>query len=389
GFTTPGMSGNFADGQLLLTTGPYQSVASWNRMRVDVRAFHTSFVFQQGDPDPASNVQKGDGFTFALSSRFTYGGGVAGGGLGYQGLTDSVAIKFDLVDNAGEGMNSVGVFTGGAAPTTPAENLDGTGINLGSGHPLRADIDYDGIDLTLTLTDTTAPDHTWTHAFAVDIPAALSASTGYVGSTAGTGELFARQSVSSWPYTRATPADGVNKPPQITTPAQVILEEPTAVVLGGGATDDGGADNLTYNWMVVSTPAGATPQITPIDSPHFPAAAPRPLDRIGAYTLVLTARDAQGLITTSPVTYVLAPKVTSLDVGPTAAILQAGETARFTAVPLDQFGGPMTLPGPVAWQVLSGPGAIDSTGLYTAPADPTGTAVVGAVVPVRQVVPGE
>ena len=389
GFTTPGMSGNFADGQLLLTTGPYQSVASWNRMRVDVRAFHTSFVFQQSDADVASDSAVGDGFTFALSSRFTFGGGVAGGGLGYQGLTDSVAIKFDLVDNAGEGMNSVGVYTGGAAPTTPAVSLDGTAIDLRSGHPIRADIDYDGNDLTLTLTDTTAPNDTWTHSFAVDIPAALSASTGYVGFTAGTGELFARQTISSWTYTVATTADGINKPPQITTPARVILEEPTAVVLGGGAIDDGGTGNLSYNWTVVSTPAGASPQVTPIDSPDFPAAARISLDRVGAYTFLLTARDAQGLITSSSVSYVLAPKVTSLDVGPQAAILQAGETARFTSVPLDQFGGPMTLPGPVAWQVLSGPGTIDSTGLYTAPADQTGTAVVRAVVPVSQLVAAE
>jgi hypothetical protein len=389
GFTTPGMSGNFDDGQLLLTNGPYQSVAFWDRMRVDARAFHSSFVFQQGDPNPASNEQRGDGFTFALSSRFTFGGGVAGGGLGYQGLTDSVAIKFDLVDNAGEGSNSVGVFTGGAAPTTPAVSLDGTGIDLRSGHPLRADIDYDGIDLTLTLTDTTAPDHTWTHTFAVDIPAALQTSTAYVGFTAGTGELFTRQSISSWTYTVATPADGVNKPPQITTPTRVILEEPTAVVLGGGAIDDGGTDNLTYNWTVVSTPAGASPQVTLIDSPDYPAAARVSLDRIGAYTFLLIARDAQGLITTSSVSYVLAPKITSLDVGPQAAILQAGETARFIAVPLDQFGGPMTLPGPVAWQVLSGPGTIDSTGVYTAPTDQTGTAVVRAVVPVSQLIAGE
>ena len=72
------------------------------------------------------------------------GPGVAGGGLGYQGLTNSVAVKFDLVDNAGEGGHSVGVFTGGADPTMPAVRLDGTPIHLHAQHPIRADLAYDG-----------------------------------------------------------------------------------------------------------------------------------------------------------------------------------------------------------------------------------------------------
>ena len=99
-------------GPLLLTDGPFQARAAWAPTPVDVRAFHTSFVFRQ-DGEPA---QKGDGFTFALTGTPDQPAGRAGGGLGYAGLTDSVAIKFDLVDNAGEGVNSVGLYTGGADP---------------------------------------------------------------------------------------------------------------------------------------------------------------------------------------------------------------------------------------------------------------------------------
>src|SRR3954464_6238541 len=176
-------------GPLLLTDGPFQARAAWAPTPVDVRAFHTSFVFHQGG-EPA---RKGDGFTFALTGNPNQPAGTAGGGLGYAGLTDSVAIKFDLVDNAGEGVNSVGLYTGGADPTTPAVSLAGTPINLQSGHPFRADIGYDGTVLTLTLTDTPAPDQTWTHQFPVNVPAAVRSPTGYVGFTAGTGALFADQ----------------------------------------------------------------------------------------------------------------------------------------------------------------------------------------------------
>jgi hypothetical protein len=381
GFTplrlTGGLSAGYDTGELLLTTGPYQRIAVFAPTRVNVRAFHTSFVFRQdGGPGPI-----GDGFTFALAASNAPFFGTAGGGLGYQGLTDSVAIKFDLVDNAGEGTDSVGVYANGAAPTTPAVTLAGTGIDLHAGHPLRADLAYDGVNLNLTLTDTTAPAHTWTHSFAVNVPAEIGSETAYAGFTAGTGALFARQAIESWTYAEDTPAPAANDPPVFTTPARVILESPTEVTLGGGATDDGGAQNLTYTWTVASTPGGAAPQVSPITSPDYPAAARVTLDKIGAYTFVLTARDAQGLISTSPVTYVLAPKVTTLDVGPQAATIQAGGTAKFVATPLDQFGRPMQLPGRVSWQVVFGLGTIDQAGLYTAPAGQTGPAEIRAVVP--------
>src|SRR6476620_3986463 len=193
GFTAAGLPGGlpagYAAGDLLLTDGPFQAAAVWAPAPVHVQAFQTSFVFRlEGEPG-----RLGDGFTFALSGAKPAGPGAAGGGLGYAGIADSVAIKFDLVDNAGEGGHSVGVFTGGAEPTVPAVRLDDSPIHLHAQHPIRADLAYDGAVLTVTLTDTVLPDQTWAHQFSVDIPAAVRASTALAGFTAGTGELFARQ----------------------------------------------------------------------------------------------------------------------------------------------------------------------------------------------------
>jgi hypothetical protein len=195
-------------GDLLLTDGPFQARAVWAPDRVPVGAFETSFVFrQEGEPG-----RLGDGFTFAITSSDDNIGqpDTAGAGLGYQGIADSVAIKFDLVDNAGEGGQSVGVFTGGAEPTVPAVRLDDTPIHLHAQDPIRADIAYDGSVLTLTLTDTALPDHTWTHQFPVDIPAAVGGPTAYVGFTAGTGELSAPIDVLDWKY---VPTDDWNPGP--------------------------------------------------------------------------------------------------------------------------------------------------------------------------------
>ena len=208
---------------------------------MDLRAFHTSFVFRQ-DGEPA---RKGDGFTFALTANPDQPAGRAGGGLGYAGLTDSVAIKFDLVDNAGEGVNSVGLYTGGADPQHPGRLPGRDAHQPPGGHPFRADVTYDGTTLTLTLTDTTAPDQTWTHPFPVNVPAALGAPTGYVGFTAGTGALFAEQAIDSWTFASDTPP---SLPPQITDPAGVAPVSLLSVALTVGAADDGGPTNLTYTW---------------------------------------------------------------------------------------------------------------------------------------------
>ena len=55
GFTEAGLPGGrpagYADGDLLLTDGPFQARAVWAPTPVDLRAFQTSFVFRlEGDP---------------------------------------------------------------------------------------------------------------------------------------------------------------------------------------------------------------------------------------------------------------------------------------------------------------------------------------------------
>jgi hypothetical protein len=335
---------------------------------VDIRAFHTSFVFHQGG-EPA---HKGDGFTFALTGNPDQPAGTAGGGLGYAGLTDSVAIKFDLVDNAGEGVNSVGLYTGGADPTAGAVRLDGTPINLQSGDPFRADLAYDGTVLTLTLTDMTAPDQPWTHQFPVNVPAAVGSPTGYVGFTAGTGALLAEQSIDSWTFASDTPP---SRPPVISDPAGVAPVSLLSVALIVGATDDGGPANLTYTWEIVSAPPGATSHISP--RPGDPTAAIAGFDLPGHYQFRVTVRDANGQTAVSEVGYNFPTFIGILDVSPASATLPAGGMVRFTAVARNQFH--LAVPGLAAsWQVVSGPGTIDPFGRYTAPADATGTATVRA-----------
>ncbi len=198
GFTASSLSLNYGaavtGGLLQLTDGgDGENRSAWFTPPVPVQSFTTDFTFQQLNASA-------DGMTFAIQNENMWALGGSGAGLGYQGITNSAAVKFDLYDNAGEGSDSTGLYTDGAAPTLPSVDLSSTGINLHSGDLMHAHMVYDGTNLTMTLTDTVTS-ATVTEVFPVNIPSIVGGNTAYVGFTGGTGGLSATQNVLSWTYT--------------------------------------------------------------------------------------------------------------------------------------------------------------------------------------------
>jgi hypothetical protein len=160
---------------------------------VNVQSFNSDFDFQ------LTNATA-DGFTFMIQSEGPTMLGNYGGWLGSTGrFAQSVAVKFDLYNNSGEGSDSTGLYIDGAIPTVPSIDLTGTGINLHSGDMMHAHMSYDGYALTLTITDL-ATSATWTQPFAVDIPTIVGGNTAYVGFTAGTGSNTAVQQILNWTF---------------------------------------------------------------------------------------------------------------------------------------------------------------------------------------------
>ncbi|MGD0861068.1 MAG: chitobiase/beta-hexosaminidase C-terminal domain-containing protein, partial [Terracidiphilus sp.] len=197
GFTASALSLNYGasvtGGMLQLTDGgANEERSAWFATKVPVAAFTTNFTFQLLNASA-------DGMTFAIQGDNIWALGDPGGGLAYQGIANSVAVKFDLYNNAGEGNDSTGLYTGGAAPTVPSVDLSSTGINLHSGDIMNAQLVYDGTNLTMTLTDTVT-NGTVTEVFPVNIPSLVGGSTAYVGFTGSTGGLTATQNVLSWTY---------------------------------------------------------------------------------------------------------------------------------------------------------------------------------------------
>ncbi|MFY9529839.1 MAG: chitobiase/beta-hexosaminidase C-terminal domain-containing protein [Candidatus Acidiferrales bacterium] len=181
---------------------------------VNVQSFTTDFLFQLTSPSA-------DGFTFAIHGGATPGAlGPSGGGLGYgpdtptgaPGIPNSVAVKFDLFNNAGEGADSTGLYTSGASPTTPFVDMTGSGIDLHSGDIFQVHMSYDGSNLAMTITDTSTQ-NTFSHTWQVNIPSTVGGSTAFAGFTGGTGGLTAIQEVIDWTY-----VSGANQTPQAATP---------------------------------------------------------------------------------------------------------------------------------------------------------------------------
>jgi len=203
GFITQGLklNGSAALSGAVLQLTPnmaYKAASAYFTSPVNVQAFINDFTFQL--PLPVSN-----GITFVLQNQGLTALGADGGNLGYgsatagAGIQQSMAIKFDVHNNAGEGIDSTGLYIDGAAPTIPATDLTPTGLNLNSGNVFHAHMTYDGTTLVVNITDTVTA-ATATQSYVVNIPATVGSNTAFAGFTAGTGASIAAQNILTWNF---------------------------------------------------------------------------------------------------------------------------------------------------------------------------------------------
>lgn len=208
GFVNPGSAIQFYGGSavsgtaLQLTSGGTFEATRTNILgAVESQQWATDFDFTvQGTG--------GDGFTFFRSAN-GYPGvtGDTGGALGYAapyrgahpgapaGFGDSLAIKFDLHNNAGEGPNSTGLYFNGAYPSTPAIDLYPSRIDLHSGHTFHARISYFHGAINLSITDLTSY-----AVFTTRFAPSAGLGTASVGFTAGTGATSNTIQILNWTY---------------------------------------------------------------------------------------------------------------------------------------------------------------------------------------------
>ena len=203
-FTFNGAAAKLVGSNLQVTDGGTQEATSiFNTAPVNITRFSTTFTIQQ----LSGTTPTGDGMVFAIQGVGPTDVGFSGGNLGFGGMyNESVGIKFDLYDNAGEGPDSTGLYLWGPSPTSAGSiDLTGTGIDLHSGHNFQVTVSYDGTTLTVTITDATTLAQA-TQNYTVDIPSIVGGNTAYVGFTGGTGGATAVQNVLNWVYAPAPAA---------------------------------------------------------------------------------------------------------------------------------------------------------------------------------------
>jgi hypothetical protein len=173
--------------------------SAWYAIPVNIQSFTTEFTLQftsaraNGTAFVIQNIPPSSSDTSIVAvSGGPYSLGEAGDGLGYQPISTSVAVKFDVYNG-----NTTGLYTDGVQPLTPQTRT--TGIALSSGHPIRCTLTYGGGTLVLSMKDMTTL-KTFSTSWSVNIPFTVSSNTAYVGFTASTGGQTANQSVTSWVY---------------------------------------------------------------------------------------------------------------------------------------------------------------------------------------------
>jgi Legume lectin domain len=160
--------------------------------------FSTSFSFLVS-PDPQSGLGVTDGFAFLLQTVGPEALGAPGQGLGYVGLTDSVAVVF-----RGRGPSFIGLIAGGVDPAElpePFNPPDSVPLAEGSfyGSPYHAWIDYTpGVLRVFVSGDAQKPaDPLMQTAISLD---GLLGPQAWVGFSAGNGGAFSSQDILRWDF---------------------------------------------------------------------------------------------------------------------------------------------------------------------------------------------
>jgi hypothetical protein len=190
----PGTALHLTDG------GQNQASSAYYVNEVGIDSFTTDFDVQITN---ATSGTQADGFTFVLQNGNHQAVGASGGGLGYGGVPNSVAIQFELFNGSGSGTNSTGVYQNGAVTPAAPKNLSVAGVHLGGGSVVHVHITYDGTTLAWSVgaVQNTQSPHIDTDQITINIPQIIGSNTAYVGFTAGSSDSTATQKILDWTFT--------------------------------------------------------------------------------------------------------------------------------------------------------------------------------------------
>jgi Legume lectin domain len=229
--TCVGSTAAAAGGELRVAPASGGSGAGYSTTAISLGAgatFSTSFQFRMSD---AGGIAPADGFTFVVSTATT-GLGSAGGGLGYQGVGNSVAIEFDTYDNGESSSNHVALDVNGSlaslvqvnpygVSTCDFGNYGATGC-LSNSKIWSAYINYDGTTqkLNVSVQEAGAALIQLITNYSIDIASTLGTNDAFVGFTAATGAGLQNHDILKWQLANDTSIVGPGRLPE---PADLAL----------------------------------------------------------------------------------------------------------------------------------------------------------------------
>lgn len=191
-------------------------------------SFSTAFRFEIH----GSQSGGADGLVFVVQTVSNTAGG-GGGGIGYQGIANSLGIEFDTWNNGNGGNpetacddddNHVGINLNGSLCSDPRINVDSLG-QMDAGGFWYAWVDYDGfnqwLEVRVSRTDSRPADALLSKS--VDLLAVLGQTDAYVGFTSGTGGAMSVHDIVTWEFTgEFAPIDA--PPPLVDTDEDGIVD---------------------------------------------------------------------------------------------------------------------------------------------------------------------
>lgn len=171
----------------------------------DNYSFSAFFAFQITNPMGSSDVdgQGADGITFTIQTQSDTAGG-SGGGIGYQGITPSLAIEYDTWNNGSwddSDGNHVGVDLNGNVNSVIQYNVSTSRLNDGS--IWYSWIDYNGSTnfLEIRLSQNTARPEDAIIEYTTDLTTIFSTYDAFIGFTSGTGAAGGYHDILSLSFT--------------------------------------------------------------------------------------------------------------------------------------------------------------------------------------------
>lgn len=147
-----------------------------------------------------------DGTTFCIQTGSATSLGSSGGGLGYLGINNSVAIRFDTYNgNASPftGVFSTDVLTGGTIPNDlgASGSLNTTfGVSSGGTWNFLVRASYDGTTLRYTIQNFSNPNQSFTSNRTINIGTTIGSCNAFIGFTSATGGATEACSILSWSW---------------------------------------------------------------------------------------------------------------------------------------------------------------------------------------------